>query len=85
MTRKEALIRHLLSGRKVSIKTAYTLFGISNISREIRRLVETPLGVELKRDLKTGKTKYGQSCYWFEYSVTPSGRKKLLAYLKKQK
>ncbi len=56
ITRQKALALHLVRGGKVSIKTAYNYFGISNISREIRRLIENPFGVELNREQKQGKT-----------------------------
>ena len=69
--RKVALYKHLLHNGTLSIKTAYTDFGISNISREVRRLIEIPLNIELKRVQKSGKTKYGSDCIWFEYSATP--------------
>jgi len=80
ITRQKALALHLIKGGKVSIKTAYNYFGISNISREIRRLIENPFGVELNREQKQGKTKYGSPCYWFEYSAT----KKTQAILKRE-
>ena len=80
MTRQQALALHLIKGGKVSIKNAYTFFGISNISREIRRLIEKPFGVELNREQKQGKTKYGSPCYWFEYSAN----KKTQAILKRE-
>ena len=63
MTRQQALINHLITGGKVSIKNGYNFFGISNISREIRRLVEIPANIELSREHKKGKTKYGQPCH----------------------
>jgi hypothetical protein len=69
MTRKQALLTHLAEGGKLSIMNGYRYFGISNISREVRRLVEIPLGIELKREKKVGKTKYKSTCSWFEYSA----------------
>lgn len=82
MTRQKALLTHIASGGVLSIKNGFNHFGISNISREVRRLVEIPLGIELKREMKTGKTKYGSSCYWFEYSAKPSQVKVIIKYLK---
>jgi len=52
MTRTQALAKHLLAGKPVSIKTAYNYFGISNISREVIRLIERPFGVILTRTKK---------------------------------
>ncbi len=80
MTRQQALAKHFANGHKTSIKNAYTFFGISNISREIRRLIEKPFNVELNREQKQGKTKYGSPCYWFEYSAN----KKTQAILKRE-
>jgi len=70
-SQKKALYIHLLYDGKLSIKNAYSLFGISNISREVRRQIEKPLDIELKRVKKVGKTRYKKPCYWFEYSATP--------------
>lgn len=69
MTRQQALISHLLEGGKLSILNGYKLFGISNISREVRRLIEKPFNVYLTRLKKEGKTKYGSYCSWYEYSL----------------
>ena len=94
MTRKQVLATYLLTGRPVSIKTAYNYFGISNISREVIRLIERPFGVTLTRTKNEGKTKYGSYCNWIEYSLMPNklnavGIKKLKKFIqesqKKQK
>lgn len=69
--RQTSLINHLIKGKKLSIYNAFTKFGISNISREVGRLIEKPFGIELKREKKVGKTQDGEPCYWFEYSATP--------------
>ena len=69
MTRKQALCQYLLAGGKLSIMNAYRHFGISNVSREVIRLVEKPFGVILTRTKMEGKTKYGSHCEWFEYRL----------------
>jgi hypothetical protein len=69
MTRKLALAQYLLAGGKLSIMNAYRHFGISNVSREVIRLVEKPFGVILTRTKMEGKTKYGSRCEWFEYRL----------------
>ena len=69
MSRKQALCQYLLAGGKLSIMNAYRHFGISNVSREVIRLVEKPFGVILTRTKMEGKTKYGSSCVWFEYRL----------------
>ena len=72
MTRTQALAKYLLLGKPISIHKAYTYFGISNISREVIRLIERPFGVTLTRTKKEGKTKYGSYCSWMEYSLMPN-------------
>jgi len=72
MTRQQALATYLLTGKPVSIKNGYNYFGISNISREVIRLIEKPFGVTLTRTKKEGKTKYGSYCNWIEYSLMPN-------------
>lgn len=79
--RQTSLINHLIKGKKLSIYNAFTKFGISNISREVGRLIEKPFGIELKREKKLGKTQDGEPCYWFEYSATDIVKKKLFKLL----
>ena len=57
-SQKKSLYSHLIYDGKLSIKNAYSLFGISNISHEVRRQIEKPLDIELKRVKKVGKTRY---------------------------
>ena len=78
MTRKQALLNHLISGGNLSIKNAYLDFGISNIAREVGRLIEKPFNVVLERKKNTSKTKYGTDCYWFEYSANEETKKILV-------
>lgn len=77
MTRQKAIAMHLLAGKVVNIKTAYNLFGISNVSREMIRLIEQPFSIHLTRTQRNGKTKYGQPCYWIDYSLTFNSINKL--------
>ena len=82
MTRNQSLINHLIKGGKLSIMNGYKYFGISNIAREVGRLIEKPLGIELKREWRTSKTKYGTVCHWLEYSATRSVMHKMKKHLK---
>lgn len=89
MTRTQALAKHLLAGKTVSIMTAYQLFGISNISRELRRLIEIPYNLTLTRTQKEGRTKYGSYCQWLEYrlaynKINEPGIKKLKQVVSKK-
>jgi hypothetical protein len=83
-TRQDALLKHLAKGGKLSIKNAWLHFGISNIAREVGRLIEIPFNLYLHREQKTGKTKYGSTCYWFEYSATEKQKKIFEKYLNKK-
>lgn len=83
-TRQDALLKHLSKGGKLSIKNAYLHFGISNIAREVGRLIEKPFNVVLHREQKSGKTKYGSKCYWFEYSATEKQKNIFEKYLSKK-
>jgi len=80
MTAKAALCKALLDGRVVNIKNGFTLFGITNIPREIGRSIEregkvtgnkndTGFGVEVSRTERTGETRYGQVCNWTDYRL----------------
>lgn len=84
MTRKKELLKYLLSGNAVSIRTAYKDLGISNPGREVARLIEKPFNIRLKRKQMNGKTKYGSHCYWFEYRMpvlTAKKRKEINEFL----
>jgi len=70
MTRQQALAMYLLSGKTVSLKNAYSYFGISCLSREVIRLIEKPFNIQLTRKWMKGRTKYGTPCKWIEYSLS---------------
>lgn len=70
MTRQQALATYLLSGKPLSIRNAYAYFGISNLSREMIRLIEKPFKIQLTRKWMQGRTKYGMPCKWVEYSLS---------------
>jgi hypothetical protein len=82
-----ALATAFLKGRVLTIKTAFTEFGVTNLPRECGRLIERKFGVHLARVKREGKSKYGVPCYWYEYRLpnTPynlEGRQKMIEYLK---
>ena len=90
MTSKAALIQALLEGKIVNIKNGFTLFGITNVPREIGRCVERPFGVIVSRLPRTGKSRYGQPVTWVDYRLNPliennkDGIKKMMEYVAKQ-
>jgi len=89
MTAKATLIKELLSGKVISIKTCFMTTGLTNAPREISRMVEKPFGVVVSRTQKEGRSKYGQPVTWFEYRLNNSehnlaGIKKMILYLQEQ-
>lgn len=69
MNAKAAICKALLRGDVLSIKSAFYLFGTTNLPREISRQIEKPFGVTISRTQKEGKTKYGVPCTWYEYRL----------------
>jgi hypothetical protein len=69
MNAKTALLKILLSGETVNVKTCFRDTGLTNCSREVSRMVEKDFGVVLKREPKTGKSRYGCSVVWIDYSL----------------
>lgn len=89
MNGKAAICEAFLKGHTLSIKSAFNLFGISNLPRECSRQVEKPFGVTIHRERKEGKTKYGIHCTWFEYKLKRTeenkhGIDKMIEYVKSQ-
>lgn len=82
-----ALAAAFLQGRVLTIKTAFTEFGVTNLPRECGRLIERRFGVQLSRVKREGKSRYGVPCYWYEYRLpntlyNSEGRQKMIDYLK---
>jgi hypothetical protein len=74
-----------LRGDVITIKTAFRDYGISNLPREVGRSIERKFGLQLSKVKKTGKSRYGVSCYYYQYRlpVVPyneEGRKRLNEY-----
>ena len=89
MNCKTALIKHLLSGQVINVKTCFEDIGLTNCAREIGRMIEKPFGVEVSRTPRQGKTRYGTSCTWTDYRLnhTPynaNGIKEMAMYVLKQ-
>lgn len=83
-SRQEAMLKFFLSGRKLSVRNSHKELGISNPSREVIRVVEHPFNLQLNRKECKGKTRYGSHSTWYEYSATPSNKKKIAEVLKNQ-
>ena len=89
MTAKAALIKELLSGKVINIKTCFNTIGITNCPREISRCIEKPFNVVVSRTQREGKSKYGQSVTWVDYRLNRSehniaGINAMIEYLKEQ-
>ena len=69
MNAKAAIAKAFLRGETLSIKTAFNLFGITNLPREVSRQIEKPFGIRITRTQREGKTKYNVPCSWFEYKL----------------
>lgn len=69
MNAKAAIAKAFLRGETLSIKTAFNLFGTTNLPREVSRQIEKPFGISITRNQKDGKTKYGVPCSWYEYKL----------------
>lgn len=86
MTSKAALCMALLEGRVLNVKNCFTEIGLTNISREIPRLVEKPFDVAVSRTPKTGKNRYGEPVCFINYRLNRSeynlpGIQKMMEYL----
>ena len=88
MTAKAALCMALIEGRVLNVKNVFQTIGLTNASREIRRMVEIPFSVEVSRTPRKGKNKYGGEVVWIDYYLRNSehnkeGRQKMIEYVKK--
>jgi hypothetical protein len=86
MNAKSALIKALLDGKVLSIKTCFETIGLTNIGRELPRMVEKPFGVVVSRTPMTGKSRYGSKITYTNYRLNKTeqnieGIKKMMAYL----
>src|ERR1700760_3127251 len=72
MTAKAALCAALLDGRVLNVKNCFTEIGLTNIAREIPRLIEKPFGVEVSRTSRTGKSRFNQDVTWTDYRLNSS-------------
>lgn len=69
MNATTAISKAFLAGRVLSIKTAFRDFGITNLPREVSRLIEKRFDVRVAKVRRTGKTRYGVPATWFEYRL----------------
>jgi hypothetical protein len=71
MNAKCALIKEFLDGKSLTIMTFFKTVGLTNIGREIPRMIEHPFGVIISRTRMEGKSRYGSSISWYSYRLNP--------------
>lgn len=69
MTARAALALALLEGKVLNVKNCFTTIGLTNIAREIPRMIEKPFGVNISRTTMIGKSRYGQPVTWVDYRL----------------
>ena len=74
-TRK--ILESLLKGDVINCKVMLNHFGYSNASREIRRKIEIPFGIQLNRKRMNEKNRYNEVVSYFNYSLKESDRTKV--------
>lgn len=72
MTSKAALCLALLEGRVLNVSNCFKEIGLSNIGREVPRMIEKPFGVTVSRQPRTGKSRYGQAVSYTDYRLNRS-------------
>lgn len=69
MTAKCALVKSLLAGDVINIKTCFRDIGLTNAPREISRMIEQSFNVTVSRTPQRGKSRYGNSVSWVDYRL----------------
>lgn len=70
MTAKAAMIKALLLGKTINIKTGFEMFGITNVPREISLLIRKE-GILISKTKKEGESRWKVPVMWFEYKLNP--------------
>ena len=88
MTAKAALCLAFLECKILNVKNCFETIGLTNIAREVPRMVEKPFGVVISRVKMEGKNRYGQPITWYDYRLNPTlecnrlGIEKMIEYVK---
>jgi hypothetical protein len=69
MNATAAIAKSLLAGHTLNIKSAFRLFGVTNLPREIGRLIERRFHIRVNRQWHCGLTRYNIPCNWVDYSL----------------
>lgn len=86
MNARKALCLALLEGQVLTVMNCFKITGLTNIAREIPRVVEKPFGVIVSRTPKVGKNRYNEPVSFTEYRLNKSlhnleGIKKMKEYV----
>lgn len=87
MNAKCALIKEFIDGKTLTIMTCFKTVGLTNLGREVPRMIEHPFGCIISRRRMEGKSRHGSNITWYEYRLNPliEGNKeaivKMRAYL----
>ena len=77
-----AILESLFKGEIINCKVTLNNFGYSNASREIRRKIEIPFNLQLKRERMNEKNRYSEVVSFFNYSLNENDRVKVARIIK---
>lgn len=77
-----AILESLINGETINCKVMLNNFGYSNASREIRRKIEIPFDLQLKRERMNEKNRYSEVVSFFNYSLNQNDRSKVARIIK---
>jgi hypothetical protein len=71
MNAKCALIKEFLEGKTLTIMTCFKTVGLTNLGREVPRMIEQPFNCIISRTRMEGKSRHGSSITWYAYRLNP--------------
>jgi hypothetical protein len=71
MNAKCALIKEFLEGKSITIMTCFKTVGLTNLGREVPRMIERPFNVVISRTRMEGKSRHGSNISWYSYRLNP--------------
>ncbi|MFY7733759.1 MAG: hypothetical protein ACOVSR_09775 [Bacteroidia bacterium] len=77
-----SILESLFKGETINCKVMLNNFGYSNASREIRRKIEIPFELQLKRERMNEKNRYSEVVSFFNYSLNQNDRSKVARIIK---
>ena len=85
MNAKSALIKEFLDGKTLTIMSCFKTVGLTNLGREVPRMVERPFNCVISRRRMEGKSRHGSNITWYEYRLNPliDGNKEAIVKMRK--